>query len=504
MIAFDMNGPSENNIIAYLLLIFLFSSACIWEGYAISFFFDSIEVVQEWVTEFVNMSLFILWLVVAFSMEEPSVAVQNLFSINPGFALYRAFSLLEHAPEEEGSFGFSDIFDWDRELIQIFLILFFDSIVFASMVAFLHSNWQSAIYDMVTQPSISVPRASSFSGSKKVSGIKKGTNNTTNFIHAENVNKEFLDDGRVFKAVNEVSLGVEKGCLFGLLGPNGAGKTTLIKCMTGTEPMTSGNAWINEYSMREDLSAAQKQMGVCPQFDALLPLLTAREHLQMFARIRGVPHDQLEQVVSGILGALQLDEKADCVTKDYSGGNKRKLSVALSMVAGSFGVFLDEPSTGMDPSTRRFLWDFLRKERGQRAMILTTHSMEEADALCNRIGIMIKGSLRTIGSSQELKTKHGSEYLVRIRLKDNLTNGDKVTEKLKALSTGTELDTQPDQDVGLRCYKLPQRDCTIVQIFTLILKNQDNLGIIDFTVSQCSLEDVFLNFVGDDYESQYG
>ena len=206
--------------------------------------------------------------------------------------------------------------------------------------------------------------------------------------------------------------------MFVRLGPNGAGKTTMMSMMSGIEDINSGQAWINDASVNTELAEARKLLGLCPQFDALMANLTAREHLKIFAMIRGVPADIAPGLIDRTIKDMDLTLKADERTSGYSGGNKRKLSVALSMVANPTVNFLDEPSTGMDPETRRFMWDYIASVRDGRALILTTHSMEEADALCSNIGIMIRGQLRALGSSQELKSQHGEGFQCMIRLGD--------------------------------------------------------------------------------------
>ena len=186
--------------------------------------------------------------------------------------------------------------------------------------------------------------------------------------------------------------------------------------LSGVEDINSGEAWINDASVNTELAEARKLLGLCPQFDALMANLTAREHLKIFAMIRGVPADIAPDLIDRTITDMDLTLKADERTSGYSGGNKRKLSVALSMVANPTVNFLDEPSTGMDPETRRFMWNYIASVREGRALVLTTHSMEEADALCSKIGIMIRGQLRALGSSQQLKSQYGEGFQCMIRL----------------------------------------------------------------------------------------
>jgi ABC-type multidrug transport system ATPase subunit len=198
-----------------------------------------------------------------------------------------------------------------------------------------------------------------------------------------------------------------------------------------------GDAWINNRSVRNSLSEVYKVMGYCPQvrsstrphatlltlnmqFDALWPDVTAREHLATYGRIKGYSGDRLKGEVDSMLKKMSLENYADKLAGDFSGGNKRKLSVAIALLADPKVVYLDEPSTGMDPASRRFMWSIIAESMQSRAVVLTTHSMEEADALCTRIGIMVNGKMQCLGSSQHLKSKFGKGCVVQMRVPPEL------------------------------------------------------------------------------------
>lgn len=196
-------------------------------------------------------------------------------------------------------------------------------------------------------------------------------------------------------AVRSLTLAVEPGEVLGLLGHNGAGKTTTMKIMTGETAPTQGQVHIGGYNIQADRRRAFSTLGYCPQHDALWKNITVKEHLELYAAIRGVPRRQIESVCSTYLKGLHIEEHAGRQTQHCSGGTRRKLSYAMAMVGSPKVVLLDEPSTGMDPKSKRFLWDtILASFQGGRGAVLTTHSMEEADALCSRVGIMVKGELR--------------------------------------------------------------------------------------------------------------
>jgi ATP-binding cassette, subfamily A (ABC1), member 3 len=215
-------------------------------------------------------------------------------------------------------------------------------------------------------------------------------------------------------AVRGLSFGLPPGDCFGFLGINGAGKTTTMKILTGDIVPTGGTATLSGYDILTEQTEVRRLVGYCPQFDALLDLLTVEEHLELYADIKGVPREHFKAVVAEKIHELDLDQYRNKLAGSLSGGNKRKTSVALAMIGNPLLLFLDEPSTGMDPVARRFMWRVIARissERKKCSIVLTTHSMEEAEALCTRIGIMVGGRLRCLGSTQHLKSKFGNGYL---------------------------------------------------------------------------------------------
>eukprot|EP00466_Bigelowiella_natans_P003580 jgi/Bigna1/73288/fgenesh1_pg.23_\ len=218
-------------------------------------------------------------------------------------------------------------------------------------------------------------------------------------------------------AVKDLWFGIPRGQCFGFLGINGAGKSTTLKMLTGDVLPTLGTANLAGKDILSEQEEVRSLIGYCPQFDALLPNLTARETLRMFATIKGVPPKSLEPYVFEMCKQLSLDMNGwlDKPCGGYSGGNKRKLSVGIALVGNPPIVFLDEPSTGMDPGARRFMWDLISSTMATRSVVLTTHSMEECEALCSRIGIMVGGRLRCIGSSSHLRARYGSGYQLDLK-----------------------------------------------------------------------------------------
>lgn len=213
-------------------------------------------------------------------------------------------------------------------------------------------------------------------------------------------------------AVRNSCFSVEEGKLLALLGQNGAGKSTTIGMLSGLTPTTSGDALIYNLSVSTQMSEIRKIMGICPQHDILFDDLTAREHIMLYAGLKGVPMEQWEPLINERLGFVRLLTVADVRAGTFSGGMKRRLSLVISTIGDPKIIFMDEPTTGMDPVNRRHVWSFVEKFKKDRVIILTTHSMEEADVLGDKIAIMSKGRLVAINNSIALKNKFGSGVIL--------------------------------------------------------------------------------------------
>ncbi|XP_052767410.1 phospholipid-transporting ATPase ABCA3-like isoform X2 [Mya arenaria] len=295
-------------------------------------------------------------------------------------------------------------------------------------------------------------------------------------------------------AVNRISLGIPQGECFGLLGVNGAGKTSTFKMLTGDESITSGTAFLNGKSVSSQIAEVRKYVGYCPQFDALIDQMTGRETLFMFARLRGIA--EIPPMVNDLLSALLLEEYADKHVQTYSGGNKRKLSTAIALIGNPPVIFLDEPTTGMDPNARRHLWDTLCNIRASgRTLVLTSHSMEECEALCTRLAVMVNGHFKCLGSPQHLKNKFSEGYILFATV--GSTEGGHIPETT-ALQTFIE-DHFPncvlkDVDHGMVHYHITDTSMTLAHIFGTMERAKTTYNIEDYSVSQTTLEQVFINF----------
>lgn len=225
-------------------------------------------------------------------------------------------------------------------------------------------------------------------------------------VHLINLRKKF--GSRV--AVDNLSMKMYEGHITVLLGHNGAGKTTTISMITGMLPPTSGTVVVRNLDIRRNLPEIRQNLGFCPQHNILFDELTVREHIIFYSRLKGFSEDQVEAEVGKYLKLLDFEDKRDALSKTLSGGMKRKLSVGVALCGNSKVVLFDEPTSGMDPAARRILWDLLLSEKKGRTILLTTHFMDEADVLGDRIFIMALGKLKCGGTPFFLKKKFGTGY----------------------------------------------------------------------------------------------
>ncbi|XP_077380165.1 retinal-specific phospholipid-transporting ATPase ABCA4 isoform X2 [Festucalex cinctus] len=314
----------------------------------------------------------------------------------------------------------------------------------------------------------------------------------SDILHIQDLTKTYV--GRKRAAVDGICVGVPAGECFGLLGVNGAGKTTTFKMLTGDTDVSSGDATVVGYSILKEILDVHQNMGYCPQLDAIDELLTGREHLYLYARLRGVPEDEIPRVAEWGIQKLGLSEYAGRCAGTYSGGNKRKLSTAIAMIGCPALVLLDEPTTGMDPHSRRFLWNaILSVIRDGRAVVLTSHSMEECEALCTRLAIMVNGTFKCLGTIQHLKYKFGDGYVLTMKLKAGKAGAPPDLDPVEAFMESS-FPTCVRREKHYNTLQYHIASSSLARIFQLVVSNKERLGIQDYSVSQTTLDQVFVNF----------
>ena len=312
-----------------------------------------------------------------------------------------------------------------------------------------------------------------------------------------------FDDGKV--AVNHVSFNLYKNEIFALLGHNGAGKTTLISMLIGLYEATEGEAIYNNMNilLPENISSFRGKIGICPQYDALFKDLTIREHLEMYSVFKGVSSEKIAIEVNKIINDFQLEESQNILAKNLSTGERRKLSIAIALVGGSEVIFLDEPSSGMDITSRRNLWEILKRQCDNKIIILTTHYMEEASVLGKRIGIINLGKMKCIGTPLFLIEKFG-KYMNLTLSKEEGAKNDSIRQFILKHVNEAKFESLTEEII-VRIEKNIFNDkngITLHQFFEELDSHLTELNIKSYSVSMPTLEDVFLNVVQEDDENR--
>ena len=287
-------------------------------------------------------------------------------------------------------------------------------------------------------------------------------------------------------AVKPLNFLIEKDECLAIIGHNGAGKTTLLSMITGLLTPSGGTALVCGYDIQYELEKVQGVTGYCPQFNILWDELTAREHLELFAKLRNTPPEQRKSMIAEKLRLVNLLSSADKLTSTFSGGMKRRLSVIISSIGNPSVIFMDEPTTGMDPITRREVWKLIQELKKDRVIILTTHSMEEAELLSDRVAVMADGYIKCSGTCLYLKNYYGDGFKVEI-IHDN---PEKLWQILQNEIPSAKLTDISGNSLFVSIPKTQAEDA--IKFFEVIEK----LGIKEWGLSNSSLEEVFMKVTG--------
>ena len=330
--------------------------------------------------------------------------------------------------------------------------------------------------------------------------IYKNRNKNDDKLKIRNIVKMF-GDGKI--AVNGVNLNFYKDEIFALLGHNGAGKTTLISMLTGMYEATQGTAIYEGVNILDSMNMEifREKLGICPQHDILFEDLTIREHLEMFSIFKGVELTEVDNEVNKTLHDFQLEDIQYMLAKNLSAGQRRKLSISISLIGGSKVIFLDEPSSGMDITSRRNLWEILKRQTDGKIIILTTHYMEEASVLGKRIGIINAGKMKCIGSPLFLIEKYGKFMSLNVT-KEEDCDSNTIIEFIKNNAEDIEYEALSEEIM----FRIPiknensgkKTNFDLKSFFTKFDDNVKKLRIKSYSVSMPTLEDVFLNVAAED------
>ncbi|EFA80035.1 ABC transporter A family protein [Heterostelium album PN500] len=289
------------------------------------------------------------------------------------------------------------------------------------------------------------------------------------------------------KVVDNLSFSAEKGKIIAMLGHNGAGKTTTINMITGQTTITGGNIFVHGYNVNTQIDYVKTMLGLCPQFDVYWPDFTAREHLTIMTLVKekrtNIKHD-----INEILQSVRLSSVADNIVSSYSGGMRRRLSVAIGIIGDPQVIVLDEPTTGIDPANRRYIWKLIKSIKKDKLILLTTHSMEEADALGDKIIIMDGGKLSGAGTSLHLKDRFGTGYKLHL-VTTNIEEAQRLVQHHLPIA---KLDRINSMNL---VYTIPSMEqLSSFLKFLTVEKSIDKL-ITDWQIQNTTLEDVFLQMV---------
>lgn len=440
----------------------------------------------------------------------------------PGFALYRGlYEIANYAFRAAYGNGtgitWSNLNDDGNGLVAVMIIFAVESVVFLILawyieqiypqgcgvarhpLFFLGKKYKSEMYssqDEETEEKTEMGASDIMKEQEKVHSILEhaakgdGKVDDSYSIIVSKLKKVFRGKKKKI-AVKDLTLAIEKGECFGLLGPNGAGKSTSLNMLTGFLTPNSGSALIEGLDISGDMESIYRIMGVCPQDNLLWQTLTAREHLVFYARLKKLEKDELETAVENALKSVNLlnGGVADKQVKTFSGGMKRRLSVAISFIGNPKVVYLDEPSTGLDPASRQNLWNVVKQGKPGRGIILTTHSMEEAAVLCDRLGIFVDGELVCIGSPNELTSRYGGFFVFTITVKEG--NQHLIGPFVQDMCPTARLTYSV---AGTEKYEFPIKDITLDRVFDAMQHKTKELNIVDWGISNATLEEVFIKF----------
>ncbi len=293
-----------------------------------------------------------------------------------------------------------------------------------------------------------------------------------------------------FEAVKDISFSVKEGEVFGLLGPNGAGKSTLIRMMTTLIPLTGGKAVIGGYDVSKNPDAIRRMIGVIPQALTSDPDLTVEENLSIYAKLYSVPRAQREKNITEVLEAVDLTKWRGAQTKTLSGGMRRRVEIARGLVHNPRIFFLDEPTTGLDPVSRIAVYEMLEKLRRTRnlTILITTHYMDEADKLCDRIAIVDHGTLVALGSPIELKQSVPGANVIEVHFEREM---EQWPARLQALDGVTNVQAE---SVGF--YRVLSSSGSKTTMQLVEMASQFGETITSLSVQNTTLDDVFVHYTG--------
>lgn len=494
-----------NNFLVYFLMFFLWGHTMVAAALLLSIFFtkERTALVVGYFVILANGILAQSWVFSYLDQENPPPGAVFGISVFPPWTLYRGIIRLSNAVAFYGpGISISEITDPFYAMDEVYLFLFVQWIVCLLLAIYLE-NVLPIGPGIKKHPLFFLPRRFwCCTRQRKVNiGVYENPdieeekkrvleNADGNYIIRILGLTKIFYGGRKKVAVNNLTMGIKKNECFGFLGPNGAGKTTTIGMLCGYHRPTAGNAYLGDLDINYDIGEIHMQMGVCPQEDLLWADLTGPEHLYFYGRLKNLRGKELDDQVEYWLKQVNLADKKTKrkLSCEYSGGMKRRLSVAISLIGNSKYVLLDEPTTGLDPASRKDLWEVILKVKKHCSILLTTHSMEEAETLCDRLSIFADGGLLSVGTSAELKNQYGQYYKVLIATKPS--DESKALEFMHKVC-GKDNVRLVNILAGTGAYEVPKDSIALSKLSRNIQECTD-VEILHYGITSATLEEVFV------------
>ncbi|CAH1388719.1 unnamed protein product [Nezara viridula] len=496
-----------SGIYVLFLVLFLSGMSMISSVYFVSLLFKTMRTVVVFYYAAVFVFGFIGYFVINIPNTDPYSQIMKLQPVTASILALTDFSTLaekkrtcKDCPSEECADILKSAYLKDEHLRNDLLFLAGDLLLFFSLVVltdyglfpFLWNKIYSIFIGNIENTDLKKVDSDVAREKSRVDGLQISESRNEIIAVVDGLAKKYSSS---MVAVVDVTFAVSKGECFGLLGVNGAGKSTTFNMLTGVLYPTKGNVFIKGHSLNKEKAKCLSMIGYCPQHNALIESLTSKQMLTLFARLRLVPSQHVDNEVEKWITLFGLEEYSDVPSKNYSGGNKRKLNAALAFIGDPSIILLDEPTSGVDPFIRRNLWSVIEACGSyDQAIIISSHSMDECEAVCKRLTIMAGGKMECIGNIQHLKTLYGTGYVIKITLSSHTDNEIATLKSIIESTFSLNCELKDEHQVLLH-YHIKTNIYKISSLFEIMerIKAQSNI-VTDYIITDSSLEEVFLGF----------
>ena len=491
LLAFGTDAIIKNNWSATFFLFVFSAVQTLPLVYMISMLFDKLQSINAFLQNILIVITLIPYFIVTLVLENSlDDAASLIISIIPSYAVQNG---LDVAAKRAVGDPLDAKDTWTGKMVQIFAVQLGSAILYG-IIAFLISHFKNRAKGRNIKDVDGDKGATDEDVAEMERQIAEGMHDDEAIV-VKNLDKVYVDsNGHAFKAVNNVSVYVKKGEMFGVLGANGAGKSTLMSVITGRTNATAGKITILGHNIGTGADA-KEFVSICPQFDThLFPSLTPRQHFEMYGRLKGYAPDELERQIAEYEEIMNLGKYSNRLVRQLSGGNARKLSIALAFLGNAPIVFLDEPTASLDPVARLQTQELIKEKANGRTILLCTHLLSEAEKLCDRLCIMLTGKIHAVGTHQHLSDKFGTKWKVELGLISD-------SEECRAAADAFMNKNFPGCELaGTRfaaaTYNVPKGNLQLPEVFVILTenRNQEN-GYTYFTCSTSTLERVFIDLV---------